>query len=87
MGDLARALLAKGTVTPALSKSRNVTRALKAQWRVIYYRILHEQAKMENEAARNRLTGGQLGEFNRLLPSVVADAQNGVNPFKRKETA
>ena len=70
-----------------LSNSRNVTRALKAQWRVIYYRQLHEQAKVENQSARDRLTGGQLGEFNRLVPSVVADAQNGVNPFKRKEIA
>ena len=70
-----------------LSNSRNVTRALKAQWYTIYYRTLYEGAQMENEAARNRLTGGQLSEFNRLQPRIIADAQNGVNPFKRKETA
>ena len=68
-----------------VSKSRNVTRALKAQWRVIYYRLRYEQALSDNKNAKNRLTGGQLGEFNRFVPQVVADAQNGVNPFKRKE--
>ena len=67
-----------------LSKSRNVTRALKAQWAVLNYRRLFELAKEANGLAQSRLKGGQLSEFNRLLPSVVADAQNGVNPFKRK---
>ena len=68
-----------------LSNSRNVTRALKAQWRVFYYKMLYDMALAENATTRSRLTGGQLGEFNRLVPQVVADAQNGVNPFKRKE--
>ena len=70
-----------------LSKSRNVMRYLKTQYQVLRLRQRYEQALRDHVMAQSRLTGGQLGEAQRLIPQITSAVLHGVNPFKRKETA